>query len=127
MEARCAQAHARGGDDYHPGERHKYRRGMADSPEEQTPPRSTNSLDAAELRLLRASLSAGRITVEDVADAFERLTLMLRDVSKADDRRLHEFVNDIERIRFGLLPANQAVAVLAVLLEAQPILDALAS
>jgi hypothetical protein len=100
---------------------------MADSPDEQTPPRSTNSLVAAELRVLRASLSAGRITVEDVANAFERLTLVLRDVSKADDRRLHDFVNDIERIRFGLLPANQAVAVLAVLLEAQPILDALAS
>ena len=51
---------------------------------------------------------------------------MLRDVSKSDDRRLHDFVNDVERIRFGLLPANQAAAVLAVLLEAQPIFDALA-
>lgn len=98
---------------------------MAES-SEQTPSRSDNSDIAAELRLLRAKLSAGGITVEDAADSFERLTLMLRDVSKADDRRLHDFVNDVERIRFGLLPASQAVAVLAVLLEAQSIFDAAA-
>lgn len=99
---------------------------MAESPSEETPPRSNNSDIAAELRLLRATLSAGGITVEDAADTFERLTFMLRDVSKADDRRLHDFLNNVERIRFGLLPANQAAAVLAVLLEAQPTFDALA-
>ena len=63
------------------------------------------------------------ITIEEVGGAFERLTYGLTGVGKADEARLHEWVNDIERIRFTLKPRNQMDAVSKVLQEAKHLFD----
>ena len=78
---------------------------------------------AAELADLQESVSRGATTVDDAYRSFERLTLKLSGVTPRDDAQLRDLVNDIERIRFTLLPENQREAVADVLLRASPVFE----
>ncbi len=73
--------------------------------------------------MLRASVSSGQIIIDDVYEAFEPLTYSLMNVARSDERALHGMVNDIERIRFALLPENQMPAVRDVLAKAEEIFE----
>lgn len=85
----------------------------------------TNLGVAAELRTLRSEFAGGRLTMEDIGRAFERLTYEFDVPCKGDDDMLRSFVNDIELIRYGLLPERQVAAVQNVLDRAQELFDEL--
>lgn len=79
-----------------------------------------NPLDT--LRRLRADLGTGVVTIEEVAEAFERLVWSLPGTTRTDERELSDRVNDIETIRFTLLPENQTRAIDKVLRAAEPVI-----
>ncbi len=74
-----------------------------------------------ELDGLKAILAAGEVNAESAAGSFERMVWMLEGVSRDDDRRLADMVNDIERIRFSRLEANQPAAIGEVLQRASEV------
>ncbi len=75
------------------------------------------------LRALRASISSGQASIDEAYYAFEGLTNLLENVTKSDERTLHDLVNDVERIRFTLLPENQPSAVCDVLDKAETLFE----
>jgi hypothetical protein len=77
------------------------------------------------VRELRHAVDAGRIDIETAYSEFEKLTYALSNVPKEAERTLNSFVNDIERIRFTLLPDNQPAAVSEVLTQAEEFIDGL--
>ena len=76
-----------------------------------------------ELHTLRSGVASGQIDVEQAAGAFERLTLLLSNVTPPDERVLVALVNDIERIRFTRMPENQPGAVHDVLVQAEEVFE----
>lgn len=67
---------------------------------------------------LKTSLAAGEVSAESAAVSFERMVWMLEGVSRDDDRRLADMVNEIELIRFTRIEANQPGAIGEVLQRA---------
>ena len=61
--------------------------------------------------------------MEEVSKEFERMTFALSGVASEDERVLNGLVNEIERIRFTLLPENQPIAVEQVLLNSEEIFE----
>lgn len=71
--------------------------------------------------MLRAGVSSGQIEINEAYTNFEALTYLLANVARPDEQALHDMVNDIEMIRFGLLPEDQRLAVRDVLVKAEMI------
>ncbi len=86
----------------------------------------SNAPFARQLQQLRAEVAEGRVTIDEVYDAFERLTHELADLRPGDDQRLRDLVNDVELVRFTRLPENQPAAAGEVLEQAQRLFDELA-
>jgi hypothetical protein len=88
--------------------------------------RMSNATVRDQLLALQARIEAGDETPEEIGQAFERLTYSLVGVDADDDATLHGWVNDIDRIRFSLLPDDQMQAVADVLSQARQLFDRLA-
>jgi hypothetical protein len=83
----------------------------------------SNSDTLAALRQLRIRFASSQIDVEEASKEFERLTFTLSGVATEDERVLKGLTNDIERIRFTLLPENQPGAVEEVLLQSEEVFE----
>lgn len=81
----------------------------------------SNSNHLVALRRLRAELLAGRIGMEEACQDFERLTLLLDGIDSSEEQVLRSLVNDMERVRFTLLPENQPAAANEIFIRAEGI------
>ena len=78
---------------------------------------------AAGRHLIASRAADGDITIDGAARTFERLTSCLTGVDREADAMLRDRVNDIELIRWTVLPGSQRDAVGEVLREAQTLFD----
>ena len=83
----------------------------------------TNRDALVSLQELRATVEAGGVNTDETAAAFERLTLLLEGVTRADAQLLHNMVNDVETVLFTQLLENQPAAVADVLARAEEVFE----